>query len=217
MKSANFIGLFSATSIFLLCKSRWNKTGILLGGGSKHFLFSPPPGEMIQFDEYFWTGLKPPTRLRILCIYYTCTLWTSICRQKCFNLVNWHWFPFENLYKIHHDLNFTHWKQTKSTPPIHPGLSRGQCVPCQSYLAQYTNSHLAFVSLGDGVAEDGSRKKRFPKQKNLTHTIHVGASKNRGTPKSSILIGFFIINHPFWGTPIFGNTHVCMVYLPTLS
>ncbi len=22
-------------------------------------------------------------------------------------------------------------------------------------------------------------------------------------PKSSILIGFFIINHPFWGTPIF--------------
>ncbi len=31
-------------------------------------------------------------------------------------------------------------------------------------------------------------------------------SKNRGTPKSSILIGFSIINHPFWGTPIFGNT-----------
>ena len=28
-----------------------------------------------------------------------------------------------------------------------------------------------------------------------------------GTPKSSILIGFSIINHPFWGTPIFGNTH----------
>ena len=24
-------------------------------------------------------------------------------------------------------------------------------------------------------------------------------------PKSSILIGFSIINHPFWGTPIFGN------------
>ena len=38
--------------------------------------------------------------------------------------------------------------------------------------------------------------------------FHVGVSKNRGTPKSSILIGFSIINHPFWGTPIFGNTHV---------
>ena len=28
------------------------------------------------------------------------------------------------------------------------------------------------------------------------------------TPESSILIGFSIINHPFWGTPIFGNTHI---------
>ena len=27
-------------------------------------------------------------------------------------------------------------------------------------------------------------------------------------PKSSILIGFSIINHPFWGTPIFGNIHI---------
>ena len=28
-------------------------------------------------------------------------------------------------------------------------------------------------------------------------------------PKSSILIGFSIINHPFWGpTPIFGNPHI---------
>ena len=33
-------------------------------------------------------------------------------------------------------------------------------------------------------------------------------SKNRCTPKSSILIGFSIINHPFWGTPILGNTRM---------
>ena len=32
---------------------------------------------------------------------------------------------------------------------------------------------------------------------------YLDVSKNRGTPKSSILIGFSIINHPFWGTPIF--------------
>ena len=31
----------------------------------------------------------------------------------------------------------------------------------------------------------------------------VGVSKNNGIPKSSILIGFSIINHPFWGTPNF--------------
>ena len=33
-------------------------------------------------------------------------------------------------------------------------------------------------------------------------------SENSGTPKSSILIGFSIINHPFWDTTIFGNTHM---------
>ena len=40
------------------------------------------------------------------------------------------------------------------------------------------------------------------------YSQYIGVSKNRGTPKSSILIGFSIINHPFWGTPIFGNTHI---------
>ena len=33
-------------------------------------------------------------------------------------------------------------------------------------------------------------------------------SENSGTPKSSILIGLSIINHPFRGTPSFGNTHM---------
>ena len=42
----------------------------------------------------------------------------------------------------------------------------------------------------------------------------MGVSKNRGTPKSSILIGFSIINHPFWCTPIFGNTHIGDEILP---
>ena len=41
---------------------------------------------------------------------------------------------------------------------------------------------------------------------------YVGVSNNRCTPKSSILIGFSIIDHPFWGTPIFGNTHVEYLY-----
>ena len=42
----------------------------------------------------------------------------------------------------------------------------------------------------------------------LNHQQYVGVSKDNGTPKSSILIGCSIINHPFWGTPIFGNIHV---------
>ena len=36
-------------------------------------------------------------------------------------------------------------------------------------------------------------------------------SENCGTPKSSILIGFSIINHPFWGTPIFGNLQMLII------
>ena len=42
----------------------------------------------------------------------------------------------------------------------------------------------------------------------LLYSSNLGVSKNRGTPKSSILIGFSLINHPFWGTPIFGNTQM---------
>ena len=34
--------------------------------------------------------------------------------------------------------------------------------------------------------------------------------KNNGTLKSSILIGFSILNHPFFGTPIFGNSHLLL-------
>ena len=36
----------------------------------------------------------------------------------------------------------------------------------------------------------------------------IGVSKKKGTPKSSILIGVSIVNHPFWGTPIFGNIQI---------
>ena len=36
--------------------------------------------------------------------------------------------------------------------------------------------------------------------------VYMGVSKNNGTSKSSTFRGFSIINHSFWGTPIFGNT-----------
>ena len=41
------------------------------------------------------------------------------------------------------------------------------------------------------------------------YTLHIymDDSKNSDTPKTSILIGCSIINHSFWGTPIFGNTY----------
>ena len=42
----------------------------------------------------------------------------------------------------------------------------------------------------------------------LFNDFNMGVSENGGTPKPSNLIGISIINHPFWGTPIFGNTHM---------
>ncbi len=44
--------------------------------------------------------------------------------------------------------------------------------------------------------------------KKIQQYWYMVVSKNNGTPKSSILIGFSIINHPFLGTPIFGNHHI---------
>ena len=44
--------------------------------------------------------------------------------------------------------------------------------------------------------------------RDILWVIYVGVSKNSGTPKSSILVGFSIINHPFSRTPIFGNTYI---------
>ena len=34
-----------------------------------------------------------------------------------------------------------------------------------------------------------------------------------GTPKSSILKGFSIINQPFWGSPMYGNPHMGKTHL----
>ena len=50
--------------------------------------------------------------------------------------------------------------------------------------------------------------KNITNKNQIQENHHLGVSENGGTPKSSIFIGFSIINHPFWGTPIFGNTHL---------
>ena len=55
----------------------------------------------------------------------------------------------------------------------------------------------------------------FSKKTNMD-AMDLGVSKNRGTPKSSILIVFSIINHPFWGSPILGNIHLEVVILTNL-
>ena len=55
----------------------------------------------------------------------------------------------------------------------------------------------------------GWQKQRKPKVvKRDMSWLYLDVSEKNGTPKSSILVGFSIINHPFWGAPIFGNTHL---------
>ena len=79
--------------------------------------------------------------------------------------------------------------------------------------------HVVFASHGSDVPP---RRNHYPdkkaclitlvlKEKGQLQDVNVGVSKNRGTPKSSILIGFSIINHPFRATPIFGKTHVAVI------
>ena len=55
---------------------------------------------------------------------------------------------------------------------------------------------------------EASKKPFLNTSQNLWKVSYMGVSENSGTPKSSILIKFSIINHPFWGTPIFGNAHI---------
>ena len=45
-------------------------------------------------------------------------------------------------------------------------------------------------------------------KKNILWTLDMDVSENSGTPKSSISIGFSIVNHPFWGTPNFWKNHI---------
>ena len=58
-------------------------------------------------------------------------------------------------------------------------------------------------NLGDGVLQKLFHK-TFSKAQQFKEikVLQMDVSENNGTPKSSILIGFSIINHPFWGTPI---------------
>ena len=52
------------------------------------------------------------------------------------------------------------------------------------------------------------RSWRWPSRVKKTHDVEMGVSLNGGTPKSSILIGFSMINHLFLGTPIFRNIQI---------
>ena len=67
------------------------------------------------------------------------------------------------------------------------GFVRARKPPLDVFIYIYNIKLLCFFVCGFDSPWDSSP---------LTY---MGVSKDRGTPKSSILIGFSIINHPFWG------------------
>ena len=60
-------------------------------------------------------------------------------------------------------------------------------------------------SLRPGCFTHGERRLRRWRGRKLVVWVGCFQKLVGFLPKSSILIGFSIINHPFWGTPIFGN------------
>ena len=96
-----------------------------------------------------------------------------------------------------------------------PGCSCGIKIPIDHKKQPFMDVRISCVDpMGNSQVQQpyklGSRVILQPKNSNSLGWTghHMGVSKNRGAPKSSILIGFSIINHPFWGTPIFGNIHI---------
>ena len=62
----------------------------------------------------------------------------------------------------------------------------------------------------------GPKMDTNPRSKSFVYVWNMGVSKNRGTPKSSILIGFSIIFTIHFGgfPPIFGNNHIFLCDRP---
>ena len=82
----------------------------------------------------------------------------------------------------------------------------------------FTHSSCFLLFLVTTLRTQGCNDGKYSCIRDFSHAPqNMGVSKNRGTPKSSILIGFSHINHPFWGTPIFGNTHIASITLPEFS
>ena len=77
--------------------------------------------------------------------------------------------------------------------------------PSGESIFQSTKVHMGVSENGGTPKMDGSKWKTLLKW---------DVSKNGGTPKSSILIGISMKNHPFWGIPIFGNTHMNPTNVP---
>ncbi len=80
-----------------------------------------------------------------------------------------------------------------------------------------TNASVNFHALTSPAKEKSEQLVKAVKIENpplAPNTVYGCQPKNMDgfSPKSSMLIGLFIIKHPFWGTTIFGNTHIASCF-----
>ena len=72
----------------------------------------------------------------------------------------------------------------------------------------------ATSTLGNFAHRRISQPRKSERIRNLEVRIPIWVFPKIGIPPNHpFLIGFSIINHPFWGTPIFGNTHMVSCFL----
>ena len=144
----------------------------------------------------FWVGPRLSPGFRVLSIL----LESDSCGwpQQVANLVH---ELCQNPCQIHMDLH---------------GINRTPTNIQYMSIHWYTSSHFSWVLWITGahcrsfLPKNRSWISRPTEAKWFATDLSIDVSENRGTPKSSILVGFFsIINHPFVGYPKFWfNTHI---------
>ena len=91
-----------------------------------------------------------------------------------------------------------------------PANSMEKNVKMMTFLLYRSNGeHSVIISVRDQRAKKlADWRNDYSYYEDYPCRLCMDVSKNRGIPKSSILIGCSLINHPFWGTTIFGNTRM---------
>ena len=101
--------------------------------------------------------------------------------------------------------------QSPSPPHRHTKQPRAICRDCSDHrLGLLQPEYRSWVAwkipraVPQFVRQVGEQKSNFT----MGYRWYMEVSWNRGTPKSSILMGFSLRNHPFWGSPIYGTPHI---------
>ena len=70
------------------------------------------------------------------------------------------------------------------------------------------SNHIQHIKASNEKQAVKNRRNSLKPTMLLRWFFYMDVSENSGTPKSSILVGFSIVNHPFWGTITLGNPHI---------